>query len=307
MSRVWSFSLIALLAALGTSGSRAGQPPDPGASPEPGATVEGLTVIGPRPPGPEELPHLVFKFTQSHGAPGRIGQLSRWAMPVCPKTRGLPPEFNSFVTARVVEVAARVGAPSDKNPACEANVLILFTTEPQRLMEAIRRDYPDLLGFHYRAQAKRLATFKRPIQSWYVTGTKPRDGYVELDSQFHWTPSGSADSRLTSKLRSEFLLVLVVVDANKAQGREIGAVADNVAMLSLARPAETPGCSALPSALDAMAADCQAVASVDGLTPYDAAYLKGLYASDPEDRLLARSGKIAGRMVRELKGRQAAK
>ncbi len=49
--------------------------------------------------------------------------------------------MNAFVTARIRAVAQAVGAPHDESSSCVPNVQILFTLEPQQLIdEAIKRD-----------------------------------------------------------------------------------------------------------------------------------------------------------------------
>ena len=216
---------------------------------------------------------------------------------------GLPTGFEDFVSARVLEIASSVGAPTDQKPGCRTNVLIIFTPEPQALLDNVRRRHPEFLGFHYEAQAKRLATFNRPIQAWYVTGAKARGGNVELDAEFGARVGGNAASRLTAELRSQFLFVLVVVDSNKVAGHEIGAISDNVAMLSLARPAPPTACSELPSVLDAMNPDCPATGGTEAITIYDTAYLRALYSIDMEAFLGAQRSEITSRILRDLKAR----
>ena len=280
-------------------------------TPAPAATVEGLTVVGPRQPDAKQLPSIVFKFVQSHGAPGRIDQLTRWGAPPCPTTVGLPESFNAFVSARVVEVASQVGAPVNKKPACKMNLLIVFTDEPQTLLDKVRRRRPQLLGFHYAAQAKRLATINRPIQAWYVTGTKssrpsPNNdlgGLVKLDDPFEAMSGGAPGSRLTSHISSEFLAALIVVDTRKTAGQQIGAIADHVAVLSLTRPPQPRPCGELPSILDTLNPDCPSDRGVQALTTWDVAYLKALYRVDPEEYLPTQQGRIVSRMVREVKDR----
>ena len=199
-------------------------------------TLESLTVVAPR-VEQEKLPELVNRFVEAHSATSRINQLSRWAGPLCPVTGGLTPGFNTFVTARVKSVAASIGAPvekrSNRNFPCKTNLLIVFTTTPQGLMDDTRKHHPQMLGFHYAAQAQRLAQVAHPIQAWYMTGTKAEGDNVELDDEFHRVPTGSAGSRFTSRLESQFIGVLVVIDANKIVGHQIGAITDDVAMLSL--------------------------------------------------------------------------
>ncbi|HEY2356627.1 MAG TPA: hypothetical protein VGH86_04200, partial [Phenylobacterium sp.] len=222
-------------------------------------TIEGLTVVAPK-LEQEKLPDLVNRFVEAHSATSRIDQLSRWADPLCPATGGLTPAFNRFVTARVRAVSASVGAPVEKRPnrnfPCKTNLLIVFTTAPQALMDDVRKRHSQMLGFHYTAQAERLATVTHPIQAWYITGTKPEGGNVEVDDQFYRMPSGGAGSRLSSRLESQFMGVLVVVDATKIMGHQIGAIADNIAMLSLAHATQVEGCSDLPTILDFLNPDC---------------------------------------------------
>lgn len=273
------------------------------ASPASTTTVEGLTVVAPK-AEQAKLPELVNRFVQGHGAASRIDQLSRWSVPLCPRTGGLTAPFNAYVSTRVKLVAAAVGAPLEKRPnrnfPCKTNLLIVFTTTPQVLMDNVRKHHPDALGFHYAAQAERLATFDRPFKAWYVTGTQPEGGPIQEDKEFAPMPGGEAGSRLTKRLASRFIGVLVVVDARQIVGHQIRAIADDIAMLSLARASDLKGCSALPTILDFLSPDCPAGPDPDGLTAYDVAYLKGLYSVDPEANLLAQRSEIGSRILREI-------
>ncbi|MBS0331421.1 MAG: hypothetical protein JSS35_01515, partial [Proteobacteria bacterium] len=223
---------LAAAAALGAALPAAASAPPSAVTPPPsespaGTTVDSVTVIAPK-AEQEKLPALVDRFVEAHSAPSRIGQLSRWSDPVCPQAGGLPPAFDAYVSQRVKLVAAAVGAPVEKRPnrnfPCKPNLLIVFTTEPQKLMNDVRRRHPQMLGFHYAAQAERLARVERPIQAWYMTGTQPRGDLVEPDDEFHRTPGGEAGSRLTVRLESKIMAVLVVVDSNKILGHQIGAI-----------------------------------------------------------------------------------
>jgi len=280
--------------------AQAAAPPRPPTAPN---TVEGVTVVA-SPRDAAQLPSLVTTFVRAHGQPGRIDQLSRWAGPLCPKTEGLAAAFDAFVSARVTQVALAVGAPRparrSRGAACKTNVLIVFTTKPEALLDDVRRHHPQMLGFHYAAQAERLARFNRPIQAWYMTATGGRGDNPEPDNEFGRMPGGSAGSRLSAKLTSQFMGVLVVVDANQVIGRQIGGVADNVAMLALARSATGPRCSGLPTILDTMTAGCATAHDLVEMTPYDVAYLKGLYSVDPEEYLAAQRSEIGSHMLREL-------
>lgn len=278
-------------------------PADIGNAPTPTTTVSPLTVTAPARESPK-LPEKVSKFVESHGVPGRINQLSRWGTPLCPKTEGLSDPFNRFVSVRILQVAAFVKAPVEKHPnrnfACKTNVLVVFTTKPQELMEDVRKHHPNMLGFHYAAQTKRLARFTRPMQAWYITGTASTDGRVQMDTEFGGLPGGDTRSRLTAHLRNEMIGTLVVIDANQILGRQIGGLADNVAMLVLSHTGQADHCSELPTILDFMVEACHAKSDVEELTDYDVSYLKALYAINPEDFLHFQQGAIFTRMIKEI-------
>ena len=94
-----------------------------------GSTTVGQVVVqGQRSPKkPESYSTTVLKFVETHAKPSPIGTLSRWATPVCPYTKGLSLAFDVFVTKRIMEDAAKIGAP--QKPACtKSNVLVIFTT-----------------------------------------------------------------------------------------------------------------------------------------------------------------------------------
>jgi hypothetical protein len=281
--------LTGLFAALLTAGAAWASAPARSPTPAPAdagpaastSTVEGITVISPK-VEQEKLPAMVEHFVQAHSATSRIDQLSRWGGSVCPQTGGLPPAFNAYVSARVKAVAANIGAPVDKRPnrnfPCRPNLLIAFTTDPQKLMDDVRRRHPQMLGFHYAAQAERMARVEHPIQAWYMTGTKAQDGLLEPDDEFHRMPTGSAGSRLSVRLESQFVAVLVIVDSNKILGHQIGAISDDVAMLSLSHAGTDP----------------------PGLSAYDIAYLKALYSTNPELFAHAQQSEIGSRILREV-------
>ncbi len=276
-----------------------GMPVNAQPAPQSSTTVESLTVTGTK-TLPDDLPAIVSKFVQSHGAPSRIGQLSRWTAPICPKVEGLSDPFNAWVARRERQVAAGVGAPVDRHAGCKPNLLIVFTTKPQELLDNVRKHQPQMLGFHYAAQTQELATFSHPFQAWYITGTAPQGGQVVMDTEFGPTPGGTAGSRLTSRITSQFVGALVVMDSTQAVGHQIGAIADHVAMLSLAHASQVSGCSELPSILDFLNPDCRADIDVETITAYDTAYLKGLYSVSPIEYLAAQRSEIASRMMREL-------
>lgn len=260
---------------------------------------------------------------KAQGKPGPIGQVSRWHGPVCPATEGLTPAFNAFVSRRIKEIAARVGAPGG---SCEDdNVRVIFTPEPDGLMVDVLDNHPNLLGYHTPSETRSLAAFLPPMKSWYVTGTRFAYKPVVMGQegiQIDPPPGGVADApgslsitwectgtRIRCEKASDISYVLVVVDARRVEGFTIDAVADEVAMVALSRPGPRGGCSPLPSVMDALNPECSKDGPIEGLTSYDEAYLRGLYAYKGSEIMAFENSAIAKSMVKATgpapAGRQA--
>jgi hypothetical protein len=293
---------------------------------EPQVPVPEVTVSAPRPPDAGQLAgDSVPKFIAAHGRPARVtGQLARWRDGVCPSTSGLTPAFNSFVSARIAAVAASVGAPHRDREHCKANIRIVFTTEPQKFIDAVSRKHSVLLGYHYSRDAKAIVTFRHPIQGWYVTATQNADGDIGLDDampmqqqstdmsmmnaakfalQSGTTPGGRLGSRLVTGLSSLLVHVLVVADTVKVTGYTIGSISDYLAMLVLSQTQSSDTCGPLPSILDLMAANCDKRERPDAVTAGDLAFLRALYSMDLREKYALQEGDILNNMMKQFKTR----
>ena len=298
-SRLKSLGLaIALLLSAGTL---------PAEEPRNPKTVDQLIVIGSRPIEAKVVEEAATPFIHSHSVPGRVsGQIARWKTGICPLTRGLPPAYDSFITQRVRVVAQSVGAPVDEKTPCRPNIEIIFTTEPQQLLDEVVRDHEFLLGFHWTAQTKKLSTVSRPLQAWYVTATTSKDGVETLDDQQELLngrgPSPGLGSRLFGGTTSAIVHVLIVADTAKLVGYTIGSISDYVALLALSQARTLDECSELPSILDLMTT-CADNARPESVSNVDTAYLKALYRIDMHDTLFFQQTEINVQMIKELEGR----
>jgi hypothetical protein len=167
---------------------------------------------------------------------------------VCPLVRGATAEVNAYVAARMHQVAQQVSAPYSKR-ACEPNVVVLFSVEPDALIREAARSK----RFNYRGVSAAAAeTFR--------SGADP----------VRWVHGGDVRGSATGDARPHN--ALVVVDATKAQDIKIAALADYLVMVSLAdvrvRPAPTDTILNLFEAGDS---------ALPGLTEADRAYLRSVY------------------------------
>jgi hypothetical protein len=322
--------LVALALGSAANALAAGDPTNVTALPRPTARqdtsnsqpLDEVTVIG-----KTDLPtlkHEIHQFVQSHAEPsGLIGQLGRWREPVCPFVSGLQDPSNSFVAHRITDVAREVGARnSSSNKHCAINVEVVFTAQPQKLLDRIATQWRPLLGYYRKADLKDVTTFNHPVQAWYRTGTRslnlPPENVAAYGSDIasmlfasglredvaanvesgDWGPAGSADSHLGRSLQSQFLQALIIVDNNAVAGNSLQSVADYVALLALTHLSTLDQCSELPSIVNLFAPKCAAPPST--ITSADIAYLKALYDSDLESNLNLERGEIRQRMLQTI-------
>lgn len=282
-------------------------------------SVEGLTVVAPK---TYESPHAqALNFVRSHGAPTRmLGQLARWVDPICPVTMGLSPEMNAFVAARVTAIATEIGGPKSKRPGCRPNVEILFTDDPQALVDKVARKQSEFLGYHEVSEAHAVAAVSHPIQAWYLTGVENDNGQRSVDVSTHpvaselavsalnggpqamqalsRSPPGCPDSHFTNCRTGLIVNVLIVADAKALDGRPIGPIADYIGLLALSQSRSLDGCDALPSILDLLSRGCGERAKPDGLTDADLAYLEALYRTNLDTFMSVETNQIADNMAR---------
>jgi hypothetical protein len=280
------------------------------------APVEEVVVSASKLIDRKTLEHVVLpRFVKSHGTPSeRIGQIGRWYAKVCPETVGLQPAYNEYISRRIVEVARSVGAPTQRAGKCAGNVKIIFSPHPQAQLDYIASRYKVYLG--YSARPGELSKFNHAIQAWYVTGTRssvflrappkcadcvpPGANGLAVDSD-NWV-MGQAGSYLSNDLRSEFVQVTVIADANALVQYPARTVADYIAMLVLTRTALN-GCNLLPSIIDVLSPDCDARTRPQGITEADSSYLKALYSSNLEMKVNLEQGEMRDQMLKSIEGR----
>jgi hypothetical protein len=279
------------------------------------ASVESVTVTGTR------ERQVIDTFVKSLAAPAPLsGKITRWEDGVCPITVGLRPAATKFVSDRLRAVARDVGAPVGRD-GCTPNVEIVFTTDPQGLMDTVRKVRPQLLGFAYTTrQIDDLAKVTRPVQAWYTTQTRDLRGNPTIDTAHHSGPgieiacgpitcyypdaneAAVTGSRLGDGTRSDFYHVIVAADPARLVDHPIGAIADYVALVALSHVAAPDGCQPLPSIANLGVAGCTEVP--DGLSANDLAFLRGLYRKmNPARVASTQQGQIASQMEEETAGR----
>jgi hypothetical protein len=272
--------LFAATAAQASQGAPAAAP-----SSAPASTVSGVTVTAPEKPNP--LVDPTTQFVRQHLPESALSeQYPRFRDAVCVKVQGLPPDFDAFVAKRIVEVATQVHAPVAKRENCVPNVHVIFSTRPQAQMQDIAKRRDILLGFYFDGdQFKRLTAVSHPVEVRYVTRVRDTTGrsYLEIYDPVPWRerPAGRAGSRLGNDMSAEVVHSLILADANKVANEKIGAVADYIAVLALAKWQGLERCNGTPTILNLMAEGC--ADPPEAATAADLALLTGLYSVDARE------------------------
>jgi hypothetical protein len=260
---------------------------------------------------PEQAAHdFVKSFT---GVSPASGKIARWRMGVCPVVADLPPSGITLVGARVRQVAALAGAPvGDKS--CKPNTDIVFTLNPQVLLDGIRAKDRVLLGYHDASHEKELATVRHPVQAWYTTQTVDNHGNTTVDDKLRTqggsytdTPFGRVfiseavvqqvtGSHLSDGRSSELVRAVIVIDLAKVTGLTVGALTDYAAMLALAQTSSFEVCQPVVSVTNLVSPGCDAAVQAHAITSADLAYLQALYRTDPRASLGRQKEEIAAQM-----------
>ncbi len=274
-------------------------PPDRNAIASASPEIPEVTVMAPRPPTDAELAgdslyqFIVHHATDHYVDTGTNSNLARWRggrQSICPKTVGLDPEYNAFVTARLRALAAYVGAPVQTDLQCKDNVRIIFRAKPEEYMNNVVK----WAKVYFRrgsefAQMRPLIAFTgdHAIQGWYLTtGGGPAAlntdvMLLRLDLLPIWpriTPHyADQDSFGTRAGGSGIGVAILLIDTTKVVGYTMGTIADYLAMLTLSVVQSPDHCERLPSILDIFSASCGARERPTAITAGDLAFLKALY------------------------------
>ncbi len=275
-------------------------------APKPSAAlppVESVTVIG-------TSSEAVNQFVRAAAAPTYItGKVARWDVPICPFALGMPLDVTGLVVQRVKDVALKVGARVSSDPTCKPNIVVAFSTVPQELIESIRKDHRQWLGYHVGPKdLDRLARVTRPIQAWYSTATVDLRGRRQIDGSLIVGPSASPfaietrvnGSRIADGLQSAFDHVVIIANPRMLRST-VSTVADYIAVLALAQINSLDTCQALPSVTSLLAQGCGRAATE--ITGNDLGYLKAVYAANPDKLPDLQKHEIAYRMEQEAAGR----
>lgn len=222
------------------------------------------------------------------------GMVSRRSPQLCPVVAGAGKTVSDYVRSRLRQVAGDVGLRFETQK-CYPNLLILFSREPEVLLDQARRRGKIRYDTISLPRIDRFKANANPVRWLSYTGEVPAYGDIssgDTDIRAMRAP----DSHILQPVASRLHYSLVVVDARKTDGVEIGALADYVSLIALAdiRP-------------DATQPDQASILNLfvepggpKRLTASDQAYLRGLYKLKTDRIGPDQLGALASAMATEL-------
>jgi hypothetical protein len=234
-----------------------------------------------------QLERRVAKFVYQVAALQNAEGMPRWKKRLCPQVTGLPKEEGEFVVGRISEVARAAGAPLAAE-ICRPNLFIIVTMDPKRLLSGMNE--PTRVLTFAGASPSVVDAFvakSRPVRVWYRTGLSTPEGIALGDSDrtdvmenvFGRYPAVAPETSYTRRgVIWSFTRLLVVADQRQLQGLSSGQFADYLAMVSLAQLKPDVHVGDAPTILKLF--DSAPGAAPGGLSEWDMAFLKSLYATD---------------------------
>lgn len=317
----------------------AGHVPGPWASHATASLGDGSFVVGQvqqdaAQSAPTELEDIVVEgrplaeattdFVARVVSPPRNRGAATWHRRVCVGVGNLQREAAEFVVDRIATVGESVGLEVGW-PRCEPRVFIVFAADA----DAAARDLVEARGRQFRigvsgsdlgdAAVEAFVTSDRPVRWWQssvpvnagtgrVASRLPGDGPFVPPPGFtrpsELGPQAITDgaSRIRSPLRDDLSQVIVIVDIDRVAGTDLGALADYLAVISLAQidPELDPGPYDTILSLFSEGAN-----PPPSLTDWDRAFLRGLYGAEQTDEAAnGRIGNVARTMADEIRAGQ---
>jgi hypothetical protein len=281
-----------------------------------------VIITGERAELAKKIGTFVDQVTDFHLGDPALG-MARWQDSVCPLVSGLPKEQGEYILARVSDIAQAAGAPL-AGEHCHSNLFILVTNHPQEfLRDMAKRHREEVFGAAEPSAVDNFIATTRPVRTWYDTVQRTPEGLPLLtmsfpgvsdmkvvavsggsikipvrpmDSSAPLTNSWSEASHLTLNVVWAIAKVFVIVDPTRFKGVSLGQLADFVAMAGLAQVKLDTSVGEAPSILTLF--DTGPQAAPPGMTDWDRAFLKSVYATEQKS-ILQRSN-ITQNMVRTI-------
>ena len=217
--------------------------------------------------------------------------LARWNKSLCFEVAGLPRRDAEFMVGRLTKIAMSVGAHVQARECSRhnANFYVVFTPDPTKTLKYLKR-HPRLL-FDRDASSVQINKFLEdstplPVRIWHNAELIGANGTVlgrnnscgGFDSNVFTINCDAGGTRLTLQAVEGLSEAVIVFDANRIDGMNLGQLTDYTAMAGLvdldinAELADAPTILRLFTQTDGP--------RPQGLTEWDQAFLNATYHTD---------------------------
>jgi hypothetical protein len=250
----------------------------------------------------EELRLQADQFVKTTVVQHSGESLTRWNTQVCPLVAGLPRDQGEFILRRLSQSVRNAGAPlAPEN--CKANFFILVSSQADQILEELRKKRPRLFDTHNGlGPLQRFLRTERPVRVWQnwqnegddaggviiaeafigVSGGASMGGAVGSSSaaMANWPTARLPNSRLSRSAVRSIYAAIIIVDLARIKSVNLGQLSDYIAMVGLAEINFDRPIVSAPSVLRLFSEPGET--PLEGMSPWDQALLKSLYASRAE-------------------------
>ncbi len=240
-------------------------------------------------------PAQMRNFVRQLAEPGKLDQMSRWDGRVCPGVVGVQTRAAQALIDQVTLRALSIGLEGGQ-PGCRANVLIIVTPNAAAFTPAFVDQNKQFFSYSEgngnalgRDAMATFAASSKPVRWWHISQTVTDHGQVLGQSDARVGGDGDFSNaqiarvtnagRLRAGTRQEFNRVILIVDSTAISGKPFAAVADYIAMVSLAQIRADADHTGMDTVLNLFDASVDDGAAPAGWTAWDKAYVEGLYGA----------------------------
>jgi len=252
----------------------------------------------------EELRLQVDQFVKTTVEQHAGESLARWNSQVCPLVAGLPRDQGEFILRRLSQSVRDAGAPlAPEN--CKANFFVLVSSQADQILEALRKKRPGLFDTHNGlGPLQHFLRTERPVRVWQnwqnagddaggliiaeafigISGGASMGGSLGAGSSSsamaNWPTATLPNSRLSRSVARSISTAIIIVDLARITSDNLGQLSDYIAMVGLAEINLDRTIDSAPSVLRLFSDPGET--PLEGMSPWDQALLKSLYASRAE-------------------------
>lgn len=247
----------------------------PAAAQEPSTTVDEVEIIATDPKSEKAISGFVSTTSVKSGT----GQMGRWDKEVCLSVTGLKPEYADFIAERISTEARQVGLVIGA-PGCKPDLIVIATDNAEQLLAlSVKANQRAFLDDQWTIQEGRgklneLIASDSPVRWWFVAKRVLSDGSAyeqgALVQSMDWGKTGAS-------VRADFDHVFVILDVSRIRTVRFAALADYIAMVSLAQTSPEAEFAGVPTILRLFADREAGLEPAVGMTDWDRAFLKALY------------------------------